>query len=856
MSLLTIRTSIAIVAAAALLPGLASSATNDDESWYPRAVSRDGATAIVYAPQVDGWEEFESLSAWIAFSIRRSKDEAEYYGTMRFTARTDTDLAERQVLLHDFEIVDLKIDGLGEDTPEYALIRNAFTSMSRRVPLDLVLEYLPRNTQLATATGLDTTPPQIFTSYAPAILLSVDAEPVFLPIGDTGLQFVINTNWDVLREGDSGPVYLCHDDAWLTAPSLGNEWSWAPSLPASFAVVPDDANWKRVRDCLPDPDDTAPPPATDAPAVYFATRPSELLLFDGEPNWVSIGDADLGYAANTQHEVFRAGEEIFVLLSGRWFSADSLAGPWSYRPTLPAVFQAIPPGDGAEVHAKSHVRSSVPGTQEAWEAALTASIPRKADIRRGSEKALNLEVAYAGDPVFAPIDDTGIDLAVNTTYQVLRYDGVYYLCHNAAWLTAPSANGPWTFADSIPEVFATIPPSSPAYNTTFVKIDKSDDDTVEYRYTSGYEGAYVTEDTVVQGTGHTASSVAFAVSMGYYSGYPYPYYPYYWWPPTYGYGSWYDPATGRYGEAVVGYGPYGAGGSAAVYNPQTGVYARGDAVWDNDEIASRGYAHNPNTDTTIAGNRYIDRYEDEGWSQRVAQRGDEWRYTQSEWQDGRMVTEFESSRGTEGTVYRERQGDSIVSEGTISGDDRSATYSSTIADGNLTSTIEGSEGGTGTIDRQLDDGELSGGSTFTKGDETLSTDVTRTAEGVQREFSTSDGGQGVSMRSGEDSAYAFQSAAGDTYAGRDGNVYKKTDDGWAQVRNPGSNASATGQRAYSTTGEPSWKSRERYSSPGAAYESQLNRDFQSRQRGYNRYGNYRSGASRSVPPVSRPIRRR
>jgi len=55
---------------------------------------------------------------------------------------------------------------------------------------------------------------------------------------------------------------------------------------------------------------------------------------------------------------------------------------------------------------------------------------------------------------------------------------------------------------------------------------------------------------------------------------------------AYNNGAWYNPNTGRYGNAVVAYGPYGAAGSAAVYNPQTGTYARGQAVWDSNEFES------------------------------------------------------------------------------------------------------------------------------------------------------------------------------------------------------------------------------------------------------------------------------
>jgi hypothetical protein len=856
------------------VPTVCSADEEYSDSWYPRTVTSDEGTAVIHAPQIDAWTDFETLSAWQAFSITRTGSDDTYHGSISYDAGTDTDLQEREVLLHDLVINELTIGGLGDDSEEIRLVSEAVTSRSRTVPLDLVLEYLPAGTKIESSEGLNNEPPLIFAATDPALLLSVDSEPVFIPVDDGDLNFVINTNWDVLRVGEEGDLYFCSEGSWLTAADFEEAWRWAQSLPEQFGTIPESPNWTNVHECLPDDLANLAVPDQDEPAVFYTTEAAELLLLDGPAEWQAIGDNGLSFATNTRQELFRADDRIYFLASGRWFKAPQLTGPWIMATKLPPSFQDIPPESGDDSHPKSYIRKSVPGTREAWEAALVATIPRKAQIAKGSEAELDLGVNYAGDPVFAPIESTEIELAVNTTFQVLRFDGVYYLCHNATWLTGGSAHGPWKFAESIPEEFAAIPPTSPAYNTTFVKIDGSDEEVVDYSYTSGYEGAYVSESTVVHGTGYPSSAVTFTVMYGYSAGwYGYPYYPYYPWPPTYGYGSWYDPGTGRYGETIVGYGPYGAAGSTAVFNPETGAYARGRAVWDNDEFAGRGYAYNPNTNTSIARNRYIDFDDKEGWSQNVARRGDEWRYSESEWEDGRMETDFESSYGTEGQVVRERQGDTIVSEGTITGENRSATFESVIDDGSVNGNIEGSEGGSGTYDRTLDDGEITGGSTFTKDGQTIETDVTRTAEGVQREFETSSGGQGKSARSGDSNAFVYESGSGDKYAGRDGNVYQKTDDGWSAVENPGAQSASRSERSF-TGVEPlpagGFGSSDRASGAysgtyqGASGQaragysdtrSSLNRDYQSRQNGFNRYGQHQSRMGAQNPRAGRGRRR-
>ena len=440
------------------------------DSWYPRTVTSEKGTAVIYAPQIDAWTDFDSLIGWSAFGITEADTNTSWHGSVKFDAETDTDIVAREVLLHDVEILELTIEGLAEDSTEFQLIRDGLTSYSRTVPLDLVLEYLPQAIALPSSGKLNSEPPPIFVSNSPAILLSVDSEPVFLPLDETELQFVLNTNWDILRHGDDGPLYMCYASSWLSANELTGKWTWAASLPRDFSNIPDEDNWSNVTACLPDDLDNLVPPKKPAPAVFYATVPAELLLLDGDPVWHRIAEAGPDYATNTTQELFRVGDQTYFLVSGRWFQADGLDGPWTLARELPDAFREIPPEGSEGAHAKSYIRKSVPGTRESWEAALIASIPRKAKIVRGTESELDLDINYAGDPAFAPVEGTSIELAVNTSYQVFRYDENYYLCHNAVWFTAAAAEGPWHFADKVPDEFSSIPPTSPAYNTTFVNI--------------------------------------------------------------------------------------------------------------------------------------------------------------------------------------------------------------------------------------------------------------------------------------------------------------------------------------------------------------------------------------------------
>jgi hypothetical protein len=486
------------------------------------------------------------------------------------------------------------------------------------------------------------------------------------------------------------------------------------------------------------------------------------------------------------------------------------------------------------------VLASVPGTEEARAAVIEAAIPRRASISK--DAGAELEVYYAGDPQWVDIEGTELKRAVNTPYQIIAFNGYYYLCHNAVWYFAIAADGPWSVATNIPVEIYGIPATDPAHNVTYVYVEDDDDDEyAHYHYTSGYTGTFALSMAIVWGTGW------YYDPWYYYSPWGYPAYWHY--PHSYGYGAWYNPATGRYGERAVGYGPYGGIASTAVYNPRTGGYLRGESVWDYDEVARSGYGYNPRTDTFAAGNMYYDFDDREGWRESYVERGDRWVYSETRMDGNRRYTDFETSGGLEGTSHREWSGDTMTGRGTIEGDNRSAQTSSRIDDQGASIGLDGSEGGSldvskdrGQAGRDIS-GETAGGTEF-------SGQSRRTDSGaVNTRLESETGNQATVRRQGGDAAYAGRSAEGDLYAGRNGDVYKRADDGWQKYENGSwSNAQQAERRS---TGN-SLQSRS-----GQYDRSQLDRQYNARQSGQQNYGSYQRQRS-SIQRGSRSggVRRR
>ncbi len=107
----------------------------------------------------------------------------------------------------------------------------------------------------------------------------------------------------------------------------------------------------------------------DPPKIFHRIfEPAELIQIIGKPVFAPVAGTSLLWVSNTESDLFRhqATGAFYYLVAGRWFSAPSLDGPWTFTALkLPEDFKRIPPE-----HPRSRVLASVPGTDQATEAVL------------------------------------------------------------------------------------------------------------------------------------------------------------------------------------------------------------------------------------------------------------------------------------------------------------------------------------------------------------------------------------------------------------------------------------------------------------------------------------------------------
>ncbi len=582
------------------------------ENRWPRELETTaGGKIVVYQPQIDAWNDYKELHGLIAMSYASTANAAPEVGTARFTAQTETDLESGLVRAHSIVFDDVRFPALSETESEALateLKRHADGS-ELIVELDRLVADVERAQSAVRQQNINTEPPTIFFSDTPAILVQFDGEPVVSPIAEnTEVKQVLNTNWDILQEPGTERWYLRVDSYWLSARNLSGPWSPRPA-PDIFRELPDDDNWREVRSNIP-----GPFVGSQVPPVFTSETPAELILTDGLPALSPIPNSRLLMVTNTESDLFLSRDDgkFYFLVSGRWFSTDDLSlGQWTFATTdLPASFAEIP-----DDHAAAHVLASVPGTPQAEEAVILAQIPETAQVDRTGVEAP--PVAYQGEPAFESIPGTSVARAVNTTSDILKVGDLYYLCFQGVWFRSTQPTGPWEVADEVPDPVYTIPADSPSHHVTYVTVEESNDDWVQFAVFAGYMGMmYAWGCCMVWGTGW------YYPPYVYYGGFYPHYYPY---PHSYGAGAWYNPATGRYGRGVSGYGPYGGFGYGSTYNPRTGTYARGGAAYGPYGAGRAVQAYNPRTGTSAAMRQGTNYYG--AWSTAGVRQGNDWART-------------------------------------------------------------------------------------------------------------------------------------------------------------------------------------------------------------------------------------
>jgi hypothetical protein len=190
---------------------------------------------------------------------------------------------------------------------------------------------------------------------------------------------------------------------------------------------------------------------TNPPKIIFATHPVVLVLLDGEPKLLPLPDSKLMRVANTPFLMVYdpAGKTFFLKGGDTWLKAVEVKGPWQDAGPLPEGLKAL----------------------DASMAQMKQPAPQKVEAEGGKlpEIIVSLEpaelIATEGEPEYTPIEGTNL-LYISNTESTVFMDTTsqfYYALFSGRWFATKSLqDGPWTYVapSRLPADFARIPEGS------------------------------------------------------------------------------------------------------------------------------------------------------------------------------------------------------------------------------------------------------------------------------------------------------------------------------------------------------------------------------------------------------------
>jgi hypothetical protein len=194
------------------------------------------------------------------------------------------------------------------------------------------------------------------------------------------------------------------------------------------------------------------------PQIMVSYKPAVLLIVDGDPVLQPIADLDLSFVANANMDLFYVAslKKYYLFIGEQWLSSSALDKEWKSNIRPPDVFKKIP-DDYERVYVKDLLN-----TKSKTKVVVILATP-PAEL-----------ILLDGEPSTKSIPGTNLMFVKNTEQNLFinKSDGFYYYLSSGRWFQSKRLEGPWTaVGKNLPEDFSKIPDDSPK---AFVRVSVPD----------------------------------------------------------------------------------------------------------------------------------------------------------------------------------------------------------------------------------------------------------------------------------------------------------------------------------------------------------------------------------------------
>jgi len=196
------------------------------------------------------------------------------------------------------------------------------------------------------------------------------------------------------------------------------------------------------------------------PKVIYTTKPSMLVLIDGQPKLQRNSTYGVDAVVNSPFTIVKNNDGRFYLYGGKqWYSAAAATGPYSYAADIPDNLKQIE----TAVKNNQNNQNNQNNTGDDASSAGSNVIP---DIIVSTEPAELIQ--SDGEANFAPVENTGLLYVKNSSNDIFMdvNSQQYYVLLSGRWYRSSSLKNQWQYigADKLPSDFAKIPAGTPKDN--------------------------------------------------------------------------------------------------------------------------------------------------------------------------------------------------------------------------------------------------------------------------------------------------------------------------------------------------------------------------------------------------------
>jgi len=189
---------------------------------------------------------------------------------------------------------------------------------------------------------------------------------------------------------------------------------------------------------------------TEPPPIFYSEKPAILVQTDGEPILAGVDGTSLQYVINTNWDLFQdTTSKIWYLRNDTYWLQSPDMGTWQPVDKLPKDFEKLANNDNWK-----DVKANIPGKK------ISKGKMPVVFVSRTPAELINLD----GKPQFEEVQGTNLRWIRNTESDMFQYQkkDVYVLLSGRWFTTVDPKKGPWKFAtNTLPADFKSIPSGHP-----------------------------------------------------------------------------------------------------------------------------------------------------------------------------------------------------------------------------------------------------------------------------------------------------------------------------------------------------------------------------------------------------------